>query len=471
MPSEIAGEHLAVRSGAASRWRRRRPRARSRRRTGPWAAPWAGTGRGRDRTRRRRASRARPRGAPSRAPTPGRCRPAPRSGTRPGRSRSSRRPRSCRRRSRSGARRASNNGCFAFSAFQRSSRPWQRLRQHQRLVDRAGASGARERRVARVAGDHHLEPEQADLRFDVGGRGGLGDERRSRRGSRARRRRACRCRSPPPRSPTRRRGRLASRTPARRSALTTAAQAMVPDFMSAAPRPYIQPSTISAPNGSRVQRSRGPTGTTSTWPLRISERPPASAAALDADHAQRLVVGDFGRGEPVHALQRLDRDRPAIDREARSRRTRAPSAPAPGARRPSAKGCAPARRSAATCSSKPESTASRMREIVALSSIGAAIVVSGRRQIVSDRDRREDRHDQATNVRIVSSPRSSVSRSLSARRRRRRPRSRRATSSTRRSTSRACTPSTLRLDESRQTRGRDPRQRCCPSSSRWSKSC
>ena len=48
---------------------------------------------------------------------------------------------------------------------------------------------------------------------------------------------------------------------------------MMPAFMSPAPRPYIQPSLTAGSKGGRLHMSCGPSGTTSMWPFRISERP------------------------------------------------------------------------------------------------------------------------------------------------------------------------------------------------------
>ena len=48
---------------------------------------------------------------------------------------------------------------------------------------------------------------------------------------------------------------------------------MMPAFMSPAPRPYIQPSLTAGSKGGRLHMSCGPSGTTSIWPFRISERP------------------------------------------------------------------------------------------------------------------------------------------------------------------------------------------------------
>jgi hypothetical protein len=43
--------------------------------------------------------------------------------------------------------------------------------------------------------------------------------------------------------------------------------------MSPAPRPYIQPPEIRGSNGGELHMSSGPVGTTSIWPLRISDFP------------------------------------------------------------------------------------------------------------------------------------------------------------------------------------------------------
>ena len=52
---------------------------------------------------------------------------------------------------------------------------------------------------------------------------------------------------------------------------------MVPDFMSPAPRPYIQPSFTTGLKGGVSHMSSGPAGTTSQCPCRISERPVSCA--------------------------------------------------------------------------------------------------------------------------------------------------------------------------------------------------
>ena len=70
------------------------------------------------------------------------------------------------------------------------------------------------------------------------------------------------------------------------SARTAPSIATTPAFMSAAPRPYMRPSAISAPHGSCDQLRSTPTGTTSMWPLKVSERPPP---------VPRRIAVTFGR--------------------------------------------------------------------------------------------------------------------------------------------------------------------------------
>ena len=55
--------------------------------------------------------------------------------------------------------------------------------------------------------------------------------------------------------------------------IAAAAKAATPDFMSVAPRPYINPSLTSAPKGSTLHASISPTGTTSVCPLNPKVRP------------------------------------------------------------------------------------------------------------------------------------------------------------------------------------------------------
>jgi hypothetical protein len=58
----------------------------------------------------------------------------------------------------------------------------------------------------------------------------------------------------------------------RTKSTAAATKAATPDFMSQAPRPYMNPSLISAPNGSNRQSAASPTGTTSVWPLKPKAR-------------------------------------------------------------------------------------------------------------------------------------------------------------------------------------------------------
>ena len=49
---------------------------------------------------------------------------------------------------------------------------------------------------------------------------------------------------------------------------TAATKQAIAVFISDAPRPHSIPFLISAPNGSTVQASKSPTGTTSVWPAK-----------------------------------------------------------------------------------------------------------------------------------------------------------------------------------------------------------
>jgi hypothetical protein len=68
----------------------------------------------------------------------------------------------------------------------------------------------------------------------------------------------------------------AGSSPSREIASMANRLAARPAFMSPAPRPYIHPPSTRGSNGGVVHMSSGPVGTTSMWPLRISERPPAA---------------------------------------------------------------------------------------------------------------------------------------------------------------------------------------------------
>ena len=61
--------------------------------------------------------------------------------------------------------------------------------------------------------------------------------------------------------------------PALRIASSANSAAIVPDFMSPAPRPYMRPSRMTGANGGVSHMSSGPAGTTSQWPCRISDFP------------------------------------------------------------------------------------------------------------------------------------------------------------------------------------------------------
>ncbi len=55
-----------------------------------------------------------------------------------------------------------------------------------------------------------------------------------------------------------------------------------PPFMSTAPRPAMRPSATVAWKGSVRQWEAGPGGTTSIWPVSMSERPPPLPASVPA---------------------------------------------------------------------------------------------------------------------------------------------------------------------------------------------
>ena len=73
-----------------------------------------------------------------------------------------------------------------------------------------------------------------------------------------------------------------------RSARSAPSIATTPAFMSAAPRPYMRPSSISAPHGSCVQLRSTPSGTTSMWPLKVSERPPPAPRRIAVTLGRRV---------------------------------------------------------------------------------------------------------------------------------------------------------------------------------------
>ena len=79
---------------------------------------------------------------------------------------------------------------------------------------------------------------------------------------------------------------IVPRSATSRSARSAPSIATTPAFMSAAPRPYMRPSSISAPHGSYDQLRSTPTGTTSMCPLKVSERPPP---------VPRRIAVTFGR--------------------------------------------------------------------------------------------------------------------------------------------------------------------------------
>ena len=84
--------------------------------------------------------------------------------------------------------------------------------------------------------------------------------------------------------------RMSPRRPASRRTRTAPSMATTPAFMSAAPRPYIRPSTISAPHGSCVQWCSGVTGTTSMCPLNVSDRPPPLPGSTAVTFGRPRVV-------------------------------------------------------------------------------------------------------------------------------------------------------------------------------------
>ena len=74
----------------------------------------------------------------------------------------------------------------------------------------------------------------------------------------------------------------ASRTPRRCSVSRATTMAATPPFMSAAPRPYSQPSRSVSAKGSLCHSSRGATSTASMWPLSSRLRPPPEPARTAA---------------------------------------------------------------------------------------------------------------------------------------------------------------------------------------------
>ncbi len=102
------------------------------------------------------------------------------------------------------------------------------------------------------------------------------------------------------------------RSPAALIASSANSAAMVPDFMSPAPRPYILPSSMTGANGGVSHISSGPAGTTSQWPCRISDLPGLLAGPIGADHraGAREIVLD--RTEAAQVLQVVLIDDPVI---------------------------------------------------------------------------------------------------------------------------------------------------------------
>jgi hypothetical protein len=92
-----------------------------------------------------------------------------------------------------------------------------------------------------------------------------------------------------------------------------ATKAATPDFMSVAPRPYIQSPVTSAPKGGWVQAASSPTGTTSVWPL----KPKLRAAPFGPQRANRF-------GVPLRSAR--VQANPASDRIAASASSAPPSA-------------------------------------------------------------------------------------------------------------------------------------------------
>ena len=85
-------------------------------------------------------------------------------------------------------------------------------------------------------------------------------------------------------------------TPRLRSPRTAPAIATSPAFMSPAPRPYSQSPSRRGTNGGEDHNSAAAGGTTSTCPLRISDRPP-SAAASHVATTLRLAETSHENGE------------------------------------------------------------------------------------------------------------------------------------------------------------------------------
>ena len=103
------------------------------------------------------------------------------------------------------------------------------------------------------------------------------------------------------------------RRPTSRSARTAPSIATIPAFMSAAPRPNMRPPSISAPHGSYDQRCSGVAGTTSMWPLKVSDRPPPLPARRAVTFGRPGIADQRRRGARharVHVPeQRLQSDR------------------------------------------------------------------------------------------------------------------------------------------------------------------
>ena len=106
-----------------------------------------------------------------------------------------------------------------------------------------------------------------------------------------------------------------------------------PPFMSPAPRPQMRPSAISPPHGSCAPRSSRSTGTTSTWPVRCSERPPPAPRSRPTTEL-RPVVGQRRIAGVRIGERRLGVRLDALDLEP-ARRSRASTIACAGSSSPS----------------------------------------------------------------------------------------------------------------------------------------
>ena len=209
------------------------------------------------------------------------------------------------------------------AAAPRSARP--RASVGRRSPDSSPRSRSADRRVAGVGGASattHLEPQHADLRGPDRAAGRLGDDRRRRPACRRARTPTRRCPCTPPRRRTAARPARAARAEAAQAA-TAPTIAARPAFMSPAPRPYSQSPSRRGSNGGEDHSDVGPGPTTSTWPLRISDRPAAAGPGPRSATTLRLAVD-------VPAERRRRRAgagprRPAAHRPGRARVPRTPA--------------------------------------------------------------------------------------------------------------------------------------------------